>query len=257
MNSTSSSTEAAQIYLRQALSYCDQQQWSSAIAACQKALELAPKLAQAYKIWGNALLGSGKNAEAMGCYAEAIAIEPNLTEVYANMGSIYARQQKWQQALEYYQKAIAINPEFTGAYRHLARVWQELGESLKAWECQERVLSLEPDKGSAAEHLQLANELKQQAQLEKAVLHYRYAIKIEPNLHEAYQNLAETLEKLGQWQEAATYYRQLIEIDLNARKGLTSPSKGGRGSQGESWGANLVREGRGEFASLREASSPH
>ncbi len=218
MNSFSSSTEAARIYLRQALSYCDEQQWSQAIAACQKALELAPKLAQAYKIWGNALLEMGKHAEAMGCYAEAIAIQPDLTEVYANMGSIYARQQKWQQAIEYYQKALAIDPEFTGAYRHLGRVWQQLGESLKAWECQERVLSLEPEKGTAAEHLQLANELKQQGQLEKAVLHYRYAIKIDPNLHDAYQNLAETLEKLGQWQEAATYYRQLIEVDLNARQ---------------------------------------
>jgi tetratricopeptide (TPR) repeat protein len=205
--------EAARIYLQQALAFCDEKQWQQAIVACQQALRITPNLAEAYKLWGNALQRMGKTVEAMGYYAKAVAIQPDLAEVYANLGSLYAQQKKWEQAIEYYQKAVAIKPKFAGAYRHLAKVYQELGNSKKAWEYQYIALSLEPDKAKVQDHWLLANQLEKQGQLEKAVVHYRYVVKLNPKFAEAYQKLAEILEKLGHWQEATTYYRHLVDLE--------------------------------------------
>ncbi|BAU65225.1 glycosyl transferase family protein [Stanieria sp. NIES-3757] len=204
----SSGLEAARIYLQQALAYCDRQEWQQAIVACQRVLEIEPNSAEAYKIWGNALQRSGKTAEAMGYYALAIAIQPDLAEVYANLGSLYAGQKQWQQAIEYYQKAIIINPKFAGVYENLAKVCQQLGETEQFWQYHHQALSLEPERAKGKDHILLADWLREDNQLEQAIVHYRYGIKLEPELQEGYKKLAQVLEQLGRWQEAASYYEQ-------------------------------------------------
>ena len=208
-----SKKEAAEIYVQQALAYGDEQKWQEAIQACQQAVNLVPNLAEAYKLWGNALQRMGQTADAMGYYAKALEIQPDLAEVYANLGSLYAQQKKWQEAQEYYQKAIVIKPEFAGAYRNLAKVWQQLGEPKKAWDYQNKALSLEPGKITAEEHLQLGDNLLLENKPHQAIEHYRKSIQLAPNLRLGYQKLAETWEQLGEWQEAATYYRQMLKLD--------------------------------------------
>jgi tetratricopeptide (TPR) repeat protein len=220
-----SGLEAAQVYLQQALAYCDRHKWDNAIAACQQAIEVEPDSAEAYKIWGNALHRSGKTAEAMGYYAKAIAIKPDLAEVYANLGSLYAQQQKWQQAIEYYQKAILINPKFVGAYKNLAKVWHHLGNNEQFWECHHQALSLEPELANAKDHLQLGDRLRQQGKLEQALVHYRCAIKLESESSEGYQKLAQVLEELGRWQEATTYYERAWQYQQKLGGEETSESK--------------------------------
>ncbi|AFZ36257.1 glycosyl transferase group 1 [Stanieria cyanosphaera PCC 7437] len=225
-----SGLEAARIYLQQALAYCDRQEWQQAIVACQQAIEIEPHSAEAYKIWGNALQRSGKTAEAMGYYAKAIAIQPDLAEVYANLGSLYAGQKQWQQAIEYYQKAIIINPKFAGAYENLAKVCQQLGETNKFWHYHHQALSLEPERAKGKDHIFLADWLRENNQLEEAVIHYRYGIKLEPKLQEEYQKLIQVLKQLGRWQEAASYeqtshYQNRLEGDHPLEQKLLSTSE--------------------------------
>ncbi len=232
-----SNFEAAHIYLEQAIAYCEQKNWEQAIAACENAVSIVPKMAKAYKVWGNALQQMGKTPEAMGYYAKAIDLQPDLSEAYANVGSLYAQQQKWSQAIDYYQKAIALNPEFAGAYRNLAKVWEYLGNAEKVLECRYQAIDLEPEKSTPQEHLQIGNTLFQQGKLEEASRYYRHAIKLNPNFVEAYQQLVEILERLGEWQEAASCYRQLLELK----------EKEGRGAE--------VQRGREELAIANSQSS--
>lgn len=204
--------EAAQVYLQQAETYCEQGRWNEAIAACERSLAIAPRMAEAYKLWGNALQKMGNYPEAMGYYAKAIELQPDLVEVYANLGTLYAQKQEWQKAIEYYQKAINLKPDFAGVYRNLAKVWLNVGERQKAWECQFQALTLEPEQATAQEHFNLGNELRQQAWLQEAATCYRHAIELDPHLAKAYLNLAEVLEQLGEWQEAGMYYRQVLNL---------------------------------------------
>ena len=204
--------EAVQLYLMQAEQYCKQKNWQLAIMACQQAVQIDPNLAEAYKIWGNALQKMGDNLRAMGCYAKALEIKPDWEEVHANLGSIYAKEQQWKQAINYYQKAIAINPKFAGAYRNLARVWREVGQPSEAAKCTYLAMILEPDKSSAPEFYNMGNQLWEQGLRTEALTCYRNAIRLKPNYLEAYQKLADTLASLGEWQESSNYYRKVVEL---------------------------------------------
>lgn len=204
--------EAANAYLQQAEDYCEQKKWNESIAACEKALQIVPKMAEAYKIWGNVLQKMGNYTEAIGYYAKAIEIQPDLPEVYANLGTLYAGKQQWQKAVSYYQKAIDLKDDFAGAYRNLAKVWTKLGERDKALECQFQALNLEPQKSTAIEHYEIGNQFGRQGQVEEAIACYRNAILLNPQFIKAYLNLAEALEQRGEWQEAGAYYRQVLHL---------------------------------------------
>jgi tetratricopeptide (TPR) repeat protein len=207
--------EAAQVYLHQAMSYSEEKKWDKAIESCEKALKIAPQMAEAYKTWGNALQKLGQTSEAMGYYAKALEIKPDYVEVYANLGSLWAQKKKWSIAIEYYQKAISLDPNFAGAYRNLAKVWMQLGEEAKAKECNYIALALEPENATAQEHYNMGEQAYEQGKYQDAIAFYQNAIKLNPNFLEAYQKLADSLEKLGEWQAAATYYRQILQLKSN------------------------------------------
>lgn len=212
--------EAAEVYLQQAIAYSDQQKWSEVIEACRQAVQIIPDIAEAYKLWGNALQRMGKTQESMGFYAKALEIEPEFAEVYANLGSLYAQQKNWQKAGEYYQKAIVIKPDFSGAYRNLARVWKQLDEPEKAAECQNQVLSLDSQEVNVEEYVRLGDRLIGENKLEQGLKYYLKVVELSPDLRIGHQKVAETWEKLGNWQEAATYYRQMLKLepDLSSEK---------------------------------------
>ncbi len=194
--------ETAQVYLQKALEHSEKQEWERSALACKQAVQIMPNMAEAYKIWGNALQRMGKTGEAMSCYAKAVEVEPNLAEVYAGIANIYTQQEKWQQAVKHYQKAIIIRPSAT-IYRSLAEVWQQLGNLDKA-----------------ELNLHRARELETVSQAASSDLDDEALFDSKPSV-ETYCLLAEKLEQQNQWKQAALYYRKALELsDL----GTTQPA---------------------------------
>ena len=200
------------VYLDQAEMYCQEKKWSKAIDACQAALAISPRVAHAYKLWGNILQNMGETTEAMGYYAKALVIDPSFPEVYANLGSLYAKQEQWEQAINYYQKAIELNPKFTGVYRNLAKIWRKLNNTEQYTKCLVHALSIDPSLGDAEEYYKLGGSLYEQGNLEEAIRCYRAAVELKPDFLLACNKLAELLEQQGDWKSAVTYYRQVLDI---------------------------------------------
>ena len=197
--------ETAQVYLQKALEHSEKQEWERSALACKQAVQIMPNMAEAYKIWGNALQRMGKTGEAMSCYAKAVEIEPNLAEVYAGIANIYTQQGKWQQAVKHYQKAIIIRPSAT-IYRSLAEVWQQLGNLDKAELNLYRARELETVSQADSSDL---DDLDDEALFDS-----------KPSV-ETYCLLAEKLEQQNQWKQAALYYRKALDLsDL----GMTQPA---------------------------------
>jgi tetratricopeptide (TPR) repeat protein len=201
--------ETAQVYFQKALEHLEQQEWEQSALACKKATQIMPKMAEAYKIWGNALQRMGQTGQAMACYAKAVELKPNLAEVYAGIADIYAQQLKWQQAIKHYQKAIIIKPSVK-IYRKLAAIWQEVDEAEKA------EFSL-----YQATELELAESLssKKSLDLELAAIDHN---NIEDAV-KAYCRAAKKLEQNNQWQKASLYYRQAINLSMS--RPVLAPSK--------------------------------
>ena len=187
--------ETAQVYLQKALEHSEKQEWERSALACKQAVQIMPNMAEAYKVWGNALQRMGKTGEAMSCYAKAVEIEPNLAEVYAGIADIYTQQEKWHQAVKHYQKAIIIRPSAT-IYRNLAEVWQQLGNSDKA-----------------QLNLYRARELETVSQAASSDLDDKALFDAKPSV-ETYCLLAEKLEQQNQWKQSALYYRKALDLSM-------------------------------------------
>ncbi|VEP16856.1 TPR domain protein [Hyella patelloides LEGE 07179] len=208
--------EAAQAFMQQALDSCDREDWSEVANACKQATRVMPDMAEAYKIWGNALQRMNRTAEAMECYGKAVEIQPDLAEVYAGIAKLYAQQQKWQQAVEYFQKAVIIKPEFPDAYRSLAHVWEQSGELEKAQVCKHRAQELEAQNPALSNEVEDGNPAKttQKSLVESS--------EIIDNSVVNYHKLGQDSEQQNLWHEAAVYYRKALELNLSQAQDLVS-----------------------------------
>ncbi len=193
--------ETAQVYLQQALEFSDRHEWQQAAAACEEATKIFPELAEAYKIWGNALQRMGNTAKAMELYSRASELKPDLAEVYAGIGDLYRQQQKWQQAIKYYQKSSIINPN-VAIYRILADIWQQLGETEKAQLNIYKALELESEL-AATEGNEEPTEEFNPVELDGESL--ERSVKL-------YRQTAYKLEQQEKWQEAASCYRKALDL---------------------------------------------
>ncbi|MEO1671091.1 MAG: tetratricopeptide repeat protein, partial [Cyanobacteria bacterium J06631_2] len=193
--------ETAQVYFQKGLEHLEKEEWEQSALACKQATQIMPDMAEAYKIWGNALQRMGQTGEAMACYAKAVEVKPNLAEVYAGIADIYAQKAKWQQAIKHYQKAIIIKPS-AKIYRKLAAVWQKVGETEKVEFNLYQATELELSESSSA---QAAIELELAA--------------LDPNNIEdtvaTYCRAAEQLAQQNQWRQAAQYYRQALDLSMS------------------------------------------
>lgn len=199
--------EAAQTFMQKALDCCDRDNWAEVAQACRQATRIMPDMAEAYKIWGNALQRMNRTAEAMECYSKAVEIQPDLAEVYAGIAQLYAQQQKWQQAVGYYQKAIIIKPDFPRAYRNLAHVWEQLGEAEKARVCYHRAQELEGKQAGLPQEQK--SDLLNTQQKEP-----NNSTQIIDNSVVTYHKLGQDSEQQNLWHEAAVYYRKALEMNL-------------------------------------------
>jgi O-antigen biosynthesis protein len=211
------SLTVSQVYIEQALTFFEDQQWEKSIAACQEALRICSSLGEAYKIWGNCLQQSGNSGDAIGIYAKALELQPNMAEIYCNLGSISAKSKKWQQAIEFYQKSMIIDPNCAAPYRNLARVWDHLGEYEKSENCFFQALAIKPELISAKDHFSLAHNLAEENQPDKAIACYKNCINLEPNFLNAYVRLAQLLEQAGQTEAALYYYKKLAQLQTQAK----------------------------------------
>jgi tetratricopeptide (TPR) repeat protein len=207
--------EAAQNFMQKALDCCDREEWLEVAQACQQATRVMPDMAEAYKIWGNALQRMNRTAEAMECYSKAVEIQPDLAEVYAGIAQLYAQQQKWQQAIEYFQKSIIIKPDFPRAYRNLANVWEQSGNVEKAKVCYHRAQELEA-KQAILSSTQEPNPLISQSEAANN------SSAIVDDSVVTYHKLGQDSEQQNLWHEAAVYYRKALEMNLAQTQKLIS-----------------------------------
>ncbi len=197
--------QKAEIYLAQG-------KLEEAMAACHQALEIEPNFPSTCKTLGNIWQKMGEIDQAKEWYIKAINQQPNLAEAHANLGSIYAQQKQWQLAIECYQEAIGIKPNVAGFYRNLGKIWQELGKVELARDCQEQALTLEAQYPQASEYFKQGKNFLENGEIEEAIACFQLAIKLNPSLAGAYQNLGDALVEKKELNEAIKFYQKAREL---------------------------------------------
>ena len=134
--------------------------------------------------------------------------QPTATS-WNNVGSLYAQKQQWLKAINCYQQAIELDPKLAKTYRNLAKVYRKTGELRKAYLCCYKAYTLEPEKVKAAEYFNLAKNLLQQNEINKAIACLQRTVELRSDFKRAYLILGKLFEKAGKIEQAKSYYSKL------------------------------------------------
>ncbi|MHC4756904.1 MAG: tetratricopeptide repeat protein [Planctomycetota bacterium] len=122
------------IHLFKGAAYVLKEQWDEGIAEYNKALELNPRFAIAYRTRGFAYCGKGKDDRAISDFTKAIEINPRYADAYFFRGFAFGGKGQYDQAISDYSKAIELNPRHAVAYTNRAVAYYCKGKYTKAWE---------------------------------------------------------------------------------------------------------------------------
>ena len=217
-----------------------------AIAACRRAIELEPELAEAHNNLGNALKDQGRLDQAIAAYHRAIELKPVLAEAHINLGIASdgpAAARRGDRRLPPRDRA---QPRSAETHNNLGIVLQEMGRLDEAIAACHRAIQLRPElcrgprqpgqrpqgpgparrgdrrlpPGDPAQarpgrgpHERWALLSRSMGRLDEAIAAYHRAIQLQPELAEAHNNLGNALLDRGRLDEAIAACRRAIELE--------------------------------------------
>lgn len=133
----------ADLYLQRAMAYLSSNTLESALADCEQALRLDPKLSRAYLCRGLARQGLGDPGGALADFNRALELDPQMAKAYLNRGIAHLDLGNIEAALSDLNQAIALDPQDASAYSSRGRIHWLLGDPLAA--LQDYTAALERD----------------------------------------------------------------------------------------------------------------
>jgi uncharacterized protein (TIGR02996 family) len=128
----------------------------------------------------------------------ALAIDPKLATAYNNIGASYAGLLQWKDAVHNEQEAVRLDPTLQIAQNNL-KLYSQQAAGLPAVQ-------------SAADYLNESLTLNQAGKYDESIAAARHALKIDPAMAEAWNNIAADDESLYRWDDAIAAARKAIAL---------------------------------------------
>lgn len=138
-------TENAIPYITRGIAYGNLGQWKKAVTDYSKAIEIDPKITDAYSNRGIAYGNMGQFENAIADFTRAIGIDLKFARAYSNRGLAYAELRMWDKAIADYSKAIEFNPKYATAYFNRGCAYGNLGQWDKAISDFSRTIEIDPN----------------------------------------------------------------------------------------------------------------
>ncbi|MGH7214669.1 MAG: tetratricopeptide repeat protein [Tepidisphaeraceae bacterium] len=205
-------------------------------------LEKNPRSWMIHTNLGHALVNQDRLGEAAGHYERALALAPDLADPHRNVGLAHARHGRHREAVAFYQAAVGIDPKFAPAYVSLGNALDALGDHAGAINAVRQAAAIAPDYAPARFRLGLIHEAG--GELDQALDHYRAAVRAEPYDPDFRYNLAQVLLQLRRFDAAAEHYRAALALNPNhvgslVGLGSCQLARGDAHGAGESFGQAL------------------
>ena len=195
---------------------------ADAIAAAERAIALAPELADAHVARGNALQLVADQVGAERAFERAIALDPRHFEAHYWFGKFYAGRGHHEQAAQQYEAAYEIRPDdyrpITLAlqeYQALKNTEREKSALRRSWRALERHLALDPDDSYAADHA--AGVLMLLGRRDEANRLLERAIALRPDDYSTLYTAACTLSLGGDYERALVFLERAISTGRGNR----------------------------------------
>jgi predicted O-linked N-acetylglucosamine transferase (SPINDLY family) len=158
-----------------------------------------------------ASLQAGQAAEAIAACERALALAPELPEALQVRGDAYLLLKQPQAALDDYDRALCHWPEQAALWCNRGLALQNLQRVLQALESYDRALALAP---SAAAYHNRGNVLGTMLRFEEAQASYEAALRLEPSLasgHFLFGSLLHARAQCCDWREEAALRAEIIQ----------------------------------------------
>ena len=209
----------------------EQGEYDQAIADFTAAIELNPRLAEAYYNRGVVFYveaeggydrgvehyGQGEYEHAITDFTSAIELNPQYAEAYRYRGLAYVGRREYDQAISDYTDAIVLNPQDAEAYRYRGHVYRGEREYDQAAADYSAVIRLNPQDAEAYRYRGLA--YVGQREYDQAISDYTDAIVLNPQDVEAYRYRGLAYQVQGEYDQVISDYTAVIGLnpqDANA-----------------------------------------
>ena len=184
-------------------------------AACNRALELDPHLAEALVARARIVYAQRKHEEAIELAKRAIAIKPDCEGVYNVLGRAYFASGRFEEAAEMSERAMEANGDDYNVFVPIVNSLERLGRIAELARFREREMqALEHQLELVPEDVRarslLAADYANMGRSEDAVRHLEMTVALRPNDSNVLYNAACTYAVLGKKQEALDLLRRAL-----------------------------------------------
>lgn len=199
-----------------------------AIGNIREALAIDGSYAPARVRLAQLLFESGEVDQSADAYREALKQNSRLASAHFGLGKVLAARGDWAGAIGSYRRACEISDGYAAAYYALGMAYRHTGDMAKARQHVERFQRLKQAKQPSFDplmdevgslysggltHFAKGSALAQQGKLQAAVVEFKSALEVNPNLAMAHINLIAMYGQLGQPDKAEEHFRSVVELD--------------------------------------------
>ena len=204
--------ESADTQLGLAGAYLQQNDQRQALAAAEKAIEMEPMNVNAHMLLGTIHQLGARWGRAMEAYQKALALDPKRAEIYYLMGVVRYEMRDAAGAIELLRKAL-VQPTYLtphDAHLYLGGILLDQGKVDDALVEFRKAVDVQPELGEA--HNAVGYALLLRGRPEEAVEALARAVRFAPTLVAAYRNLGMAYRLAGKRDEARVTFRRVVEL---------------------------------------------
>jgi tetratricopeptide (TPR) repeat protein len=175
-----------------ALCLLDRKEYDSAAEEAKLAIFHSPDMPFAHYVLSQVYLQRNMYEEALESVNEAIRLEPEDADYFHLLGNIRLQQRRWPDALEAAEKGLALDPEHISCTNLRAVALVKLNRKAEAGATIDAALRKDPE--NADTHANQGWTLLEQNLPQRAMLHFREALRLEPNHEWARMGIVEALK---------------------------------------------------------------
>jgi serine/threonine protein kinase/tetratricopeptide (TPR) repeat protein len=178
-------------------------------AACEGALAINTKVAEAHACLGTVLNGIGQYQKAADEFNAALNLDSTNDLFYVGLANAYDKLKRPDDAERTYRRAIDLRPHYWATYSYLGAYFYGHSKNDGALEMFNQVVSLAPDSFRGYANLGAAYFAKEQ--FPEAMTAFEKSMAIRPN-YQAASNLGTAYYYKGQYSRSAAAFRQALEF---------------------------------------------
>jgi len=170
----------------------DQKQYDEATEEAGQAIHLSPDEAFAHYMMGQVMYHRNRFDEAQQAAESAIALDPYDPDYFALMAAIAMERYQWQEALDAAEQGLDAEPDHVRCVNLRAMALTKLGRGREAEQSMDVALQNAPE--NAYSHANKGWTHLHQGRPKDAMVHFREALRLEPDLEFARAGIVEAMK---------------------------------------------------------------